>query len=97
MLKRAVKAYSDAYLDGRGADAYRMLTRRCKAEIDREDFIASSAWAKEIYGGPMRFKSYRAVIDGRRAWATYTYEARSLNQRREPWLKVSGRWRMNEC
>lgn len=97
VLKRAVKEYSDAFLDGRGAAAYKMLSPRCKTKIDRDDFIAASDMAKDIYGGPMRFKSYRAVIDGRKAKATYTYEASALNQRNEPWLKVSGRWRMNEC
>jgi hypothetical protein len=97
VLKRAVKAYSDAFLDGRGADAYRMLTGRCKARIDRDTFLQASDLAKQIYGGPMPFTSYRAAIDGRRARATYTYAARSLDQRKEPWLRTSGRWRMNEC
>ena len=97
LLKRAVKAYSDAFLDGRGADAYAMLTARCRARTDRDKFLQVSDLAKQIYGGPMPFTSYRAVIDGRRARATYTYAARSLNQRKEPWLRVSGRWRMNEC
>jgi len=97
LLRTAVKAYSDAFLDGRGADAYTMLTGRCRTRIDRQEFIDASALAKEIYGGPMSFTSYRAVIDGHRARATYTYEARALDQRREPWLRVSGRWRMNQC
>ncbi len=97
LLKQRVTGYSNAFLDGRGADAYKMLTGRCKRRISRPQFVAASDLAKQIYGGPMRFTSYRSVIDGRRARVTYTFETRSLNQRREPWKRVNGRWRMNEC
>lgn len=97
VLKRTVKTYSNKFLDGRGAAAYEMLTKRCKATIDRKQFISASNLAKELYGGPMAFESFSATIKGRTARATYTYAASSLDQRREPWRKVSGSWRMNEC
>lgn len=95
-LKRAVHAYSDAFLSGHGAVAYRMISGRCKAKISRTKFLRAVDMASDLYG-PLRIKSLRVIVSGRSARATYTYAVRPLNQRNEPWLKVSGRWRMNEC
>lgn len=95
-VKRAVNAYSSAFLGGRGADAYGMLSGRCQARVNRAQFLSAVDTAHDIYG-PLPIKSLRVVVDGRTARATYTYAVSRLNQRNEPWLKVSGRWRMNEC
>lgn len=95
-LKRAVHAYSKAFLSGRGADAYGMISGRCKARIDRAQFMRAADMAGDLYG-PLPIETLRVDIDGRSARATYTYAVRPLNQRNEPWLKVSGTWRMNEC
>lgn len=95
-LKRAVSAYSSAFLGGRGADAYGMLSGRCQASIGRARFLAIVDAAYDLYG-PLPIKSLRVDVDGNRARATYSYAVARLNQRNEPWLKVSGRWRNNEC
>lgn len=95
-LKRAVHAYSDAFLAGRGNDAYGMISGRCRAKINRADFMRAVDMAADLYG-PLRIKTLRVVVEGRAGSATYTYAVRPLNQRNEPWLKVAGRWRMNEC
>ncbi|WGX94526.1 hypothetical protein [Nocardioides sp. L-11A] len=95
-LREAVTDYSRAYLNGNGTKAYRMLTPRCRAVIPRGPFNDSSDLAAIIYGN-LHIETYRAKVRGTRARVTYTFSDPDLNQRREPWVKVSGRWKNNDC
>jgi hypothetical protein len=95
-LRAAVHAYSAAFLSGRERPAWRLLTPRCRKAIGRASFNTVVNTAGDLYGF-LPIRRYAATIAGAKARVTYKYAVRRLNQTREPWRLVEGRWRNNDC
>lgn len=95
-LQHYVQLYSDLFLNGQGSQSYVMFSNRCFERTDRNQYIAASAQAKQMYG-PMEMKSYDAEISGNMARVTYTYPVPALDQQQEPWVYEDGQWRQDDC
>ncbi|SDH24823.1 hypothetical protein SAMN05216553_118133 [Lentzea fradiae] len=96
-IEAAVRAYSDAYLNGQG-EAYDMLSVRCKERMTRLSFIELVTLAKQTLG-PQQISTFK--IDqqaGDLARVTYTYAAKpEIDQRSEPWVREDAVWKQDDC
>jgi hypothetical protein len=95
-LRRAVYAYSRAFLGGDARKAYAWLAPRCRNAIAYNDFAEIVDAAHDVYG-TLPIRSYTATISGDRARVTYRYPVRRLDQVREPWVRRAAGWRNNQC
>lgn len=96
-LRRAVTAYSAAFLGGDGDAAYRLLSERCKARTSREAMGSMTASAKKTYGEqPIKTLTVDSLA-GDLARVTYTYSVPALNQTKEPWVREAGQWHEDDC
>jgi len=96
VLRDAVYAYSDEFLTGNGYDAYKRLTKRCQAKMDKNYFEGLTLAAKSQIGN-LPIKTYAEKLDGDSATVTYTYSDASINQTDEPWILVGGKWLNDQC
>lgn len=101
-LRRAVKAYSDAFLTGRGDAAFELLTHRCRRELGRDRFTGLVERAGDLYGSRLELKSFEAEFMGDLASVTYTFDISALNQADEAWafdygFELDGAWRNDQC
>ena len=96
-VRKAVDGYSQAFLSGDAAKAYKTLSDRCRASIDRAQFSTTVAAAKALYG-PQPITSYH-LDDSTTTTAhvTYGYSVAALDQSRQAWVKQSGAWRWDGC
>jgi hypothetical protein len=96
-LKKAVNAYSVAYLSGDGNGAFALLSSRCKARLSETQMGALTAAAKATYG-QLPIETYTVDdLSGDLARVTYTYSAPDINQTKEPWVRESGKWLEDDC
>jgi hypothetical protein len=95
-LRHAVGAYSQAFLGGRPVKAYQLLSPRCRQRVSPSYFTGIVNAANDIYG-PLPIRTYKATVSGTKARVTYTYVVSPLNQTREPWVRVGGAWKNDEC
>jgi hypothetical protein len=70
-LKRAVYAYSKAFLGDEPVKAYNLLTPHCRATVSLSYFTGIVTAAGDLYG-PQRIQSYDATVSDNRARATYS-------------------------
>ncbi|MGN9809994.1 hypothetical protein ACTMSW_11635 [Micromonospora sp. BQ11] len=96
-LRRAVVAYSDAFLDAKPTVGYELFSARCKERVTLSEFTGMLMAAKQMYGKAMPIKTFEAQISGDLARVTYTYEVPALNQTREPWAREDGKWKQDDC
>lgn len=96
-LRRAVTAYSDAFLTGKSDAAYTLFSDRCKQRTDRAEFAGIVAQAKDLYGSKLPLRSFKADISGDLARVTYTYDISAINQDSEPWVREDGEWKQDDC
>jgi ABC-type phosphate/phosphonate transport system substrate-binding protein len=96
-LRKAVEAYSDAYLTGDATTAYAILSERCRNKITEVEFTELVTAAKQLYGTPLRFKTYSATATGDSAKVSYTYPVKAIDQTKEPWVREAGYWRQDDC
>ncbi|MGA5304609.1 hypothetical protein ACPCHT_32190 [Nucisporomicrobium flavum] len=96
-LRRAVQAYSDAYLTGEAAVAYALLSQRCRRRMNSEEFSGLAAAAERTYGSALPIRSFDAEVAGNLARVTYTYDLKAINQDAEPWVKENGMWKEDDC
>ncbi|RKT69332.1 hypothetical protein DFJ66_2544 [Saccharothrix variisporea] len=92
-----MRAYSAAYLGGRGDEAYDLLSTRCRERHTRVDFVRLVELAGAQYG-PLEVETL--TVDqaaGDLARVTYTFAKPELDQRGEPWVRESGAWRVDDC
>ncbi|WP_222598334.1 hypothetical protein [Lentzea tibetensis] len=95
-LEAAVRAYSAAYLGGKG-EAYDLLSQRCRERMTRAAFLQLVAAASEQYG-PQEIASLKIdQVSGDLGRVTYTYAKPELDQRGEPWVRETGMWRVDDC
>lgn len=97
VLKKAVQKYSDAFLAGRGTEAYDLLSARCQKRMGKSEFLDIVTQAKATYGSALAIKTFDATISGDLARVTYTYDVPAINQDAEPWVREGGQWREDDC
>src|SRR3954467_8603262 len=91
-LTAAVRAYSEAYLGGRGADAHAMLSARCQQRVGVDAFTAATAEARRLYGSARMTDLTIGSLEGTLARVTYRYDNPAIDQDGEPWVKDGGSW-----
>jgi hypothetical protein len=96
-LKKAVKAYSDAFLTGKVAESRALLSKRCKDRVGSAAWQGIVAGAGQQYGTALPIKTYRAQVSGNLARVTYTYDVAEINQDSEPWVREAGHWHEDDC
>lgn len=96
-LHNAVAAYSSAYLSGRGGDAWKLLSARCRSRIPVEEMRSMTTEAKSMYGEQPIETFAIASLSDNMARVTYTYRTAEINQTQEPWVKEHGRWLEDDC
>jgi hypothetical protein len=96
-LRRAVQAYSDAYLSGKGKAAWSLLSARCQKMDTLAGFSSLVDQAKTLYGNPLPMTSFTAHIAGGMARVTYTYTVTAINQADQPWTLEASGWRDDNC
>ncbi|MET8093105.1 hypothetical protein [Micromonospora sp. NPDC005220] len=97
VLRQAVVAYSDAFLDAEPTVGYELFSARCKERVTLSEFTGMLTAAKQMYGKAMPIKSFEARISGDLARVTYTYDVPALNQNKEPWVREDGKWKQDDC
>lgn len=95
-LKRAVYSYSKAFLGDNPVKAYKLLTPRCREKVSLSYFTGIVTAAGDMYG-PQPIRSYGATMKRNRARATYRYRLHELDQVREPWRRIGGAWKNDDC
>ncbi|WP_328475797.1 hypothetical protein OHA21_20270 [Actinoplanes sp. NBC_00393] len=96
-LRKAVEAYSDAYLTGDATTAYGLLSERCRQRITETEFTDLVTAAKQQHGTPLRFKTYSATASGNSAKVSYAYPVKAIEQTKEPWVREAGYWYRDNC
>lgn len=97
-LKKAVTAYSDAFLTGDADTAHALMSKRCQARLPLDEFGTVVASAAQQYGDALDLDTFKASEDGDRATVTYTYaDSPELGQTDEPWVREDGGWRTDDC
>lgn len=96
-LRTAVETYSNAFLTGDATTAYGLLSERCRERLSQAEFTETVNAAKQTYGTALRFESYSGTTTGDRGTATYTYSAKALDQKDEPWTREGGNWHRDNC
>jgi hypothetical protein len=95
--KKAVTAYSDAFLDARPVTAYNLLSKRCHAKVSFSYFTGIITAARTIYGKALPIRSFKAKVARGRAVVSYTYDVPALNQKNEPWVLEREGWKNDQC
>jgi hypothetical protein len=96
-VRKAVDAYSQAFLSGNATAAYGMLSTRCQGQVTAGQFGAVVASAKALYG-PQPVTSFKVDdASSSTAHVTYGYATAKLDQTRQAWVKQSGAWRWDGC
>lgn len=95
-LRKAVEAYTAAFLGGDAEAAYSLLTERCHGETAAADFKRIVDQAHAEYGNES-ILSYADKVDGQVATVTYELTDPYLNQDNERWLLEDGTWHNDEC
>ena len=90
-VKKAVRAYSDAFLGGHAKEAWLMRTPAAQAGGSYAEFAVAVAAAKEIYGDA-EMTSLEVTVTGDTASATYTYDIAEISQTNQVWIKQDGEW-----
>jgi hypothetical protein len=96
-LREAVQTYSDAFLTGEADASYALLSKRCQARINKDEWSAELAQAKAQFGSKQPFTSYKATVSGDLARVSYTFSVASINQDSEPWVRENGIWHEDDC
>jgi hypothetical protein len=96
-LRRAVRRYSDAFLNGDAIEAYSMFSARCKERTSLSYFTGVVTAAEDLYGAALTIETYRAKVSGDFARVSYTFPVPALNQTQEPWVRERGKWRQDDC
>ncbi|MFI8194281.1 hypothetical protein ACIF8T_37070 [Streptomyces sp. NPDC085946] len=97
-LEAAVKAYTDAYFAAEAGTAHRMLSERCKKEINPLVYGTVLKQAKKDYGPDHPATDVRAEVSGDLARVSYKVKGLpKLDQERQPWAREGGTWKYDAC
>ncbi|MFF5801608.1 hypothetical protein [Streptomyces albogriseolus] len=97
-LEQAVRAYTDAYFGGEASTAHRMLSERCRKDINELVFGASVKQAAEEYGPDHPATDVQAEVSGDLARVSYKVQGLpKFDQQAQPWTLEGGAWKYDAC
>lgn len=97
-LEQAVKDYTDAYFAGEASTAHRMLSERCRKDINELMFGATVKAAAEEYGPDHPATDVQAEVSGDLARVSYRVEGLpKFDQSQQPWALEGGAWKYDAC
>lgn len=95
-VKTAVRNYSHYYLTGNGYKAYDLMSKSCKAKVDKNELEGETLAAKSQYGDEP-IKTISVESHGDTALVTYSYTSPVLDQHSQPWVLENGAWKYDDC
>lgn len=97
-LTAAVQAYTTAYFKGEGSTAHRMLSERCKKEINELVYGATVDQAAKEYGPDHPATDVKAEVSGTLARVSYKVKGLpKFDQQAQPWTREDGAWKYDAC
>jgi hypothetical protein len=97
-LEQAVKDYTAAYFAGEASTAHRMLSERCRDQINELMFGASVKQAAEEYGPDHPATDVQAEVSGELARVSYKVEGLpKFDQSQQPWTLEGDAWKYDAC
>lgn len=97
-LEQAVKDYTAAYFAGEASTAHRMLSERCRDQINELMFGATVKAAAEEYGPDHPATDVQAEVSGELARVSYRVEGLpKFDQSQQPWTLEGGAWKYDAC
>ncbi|MGQ5576060.1 hypothetical protein [Streptomyces sp. ECR3.8] len=97
-LEQAVKDYTAAYFAGEASTAHRMLSERCRDQINELMFGATVKAAAEEYGPDHPATDVQAEVSGDLARVSYKVEGLpKFDQQAQPWTLEGGAWKYDAC
>jgi hypothetical protein len=97
-LEQAVRDYTDAYFAGEASTAHRMLSERCRKEINPLVYGEMLRQAKKDYGPDHPATDVQAEVSGDMARVTYKVKGLPmLDQTQQPWAREGGAWKYDAC
>lgn len=96
-VRKAVTAYSDAFLNAEPVAAYDLLSARCHDKVSLSYFTGIITAAKSLYGKALPIRDFKVKVRDDLAVVSYRYDLPALNQENEPWVLESGKWKNDEC
>lgn len=96
-LEAAVRAYSDAFFANDAQAAHGMLSARCQADQDLEEFARYLDVATALYSPAPELRTVDVDVNGSAATATYTYSDATVNVTDQRWVLEDGSWRHDGC
>jgi hypothetical protein len=90
-VKKAVRAYSSAYLGGHAKEAWLMRTLAAQSGDSYAEFAFTVALAKEISSDD-KMTSLDVTVADDTATATCTYDISEIKQTDQVWVKEGGAW-----
>jgi hypothetical protein len=97
-LERAVKDYTAAYFNAEASTAHRMLSERCRKEINPLVYGDMLRLAKKEFGSDHRATDVKAEVSGKLARVSYRVSGLAkYRQDAEPWAREGGVWKYDAC
>lgn len=96
-LRQAVEGYSAAYLGDKPAEAYGLLSARCRSQLTVAQMVSLTHGAKLMYGSAKLIGYHEDEVVGDSARVTYSYNQPSINQSGQRWTREAGRWHWDAC
>lgn len=97
-LEQAVKDYTAAYFKGEASTAHRMLSERCRGQINELVFGATVEQAAKEYGPDHPATDVEAEVSGELARVSYRVEGLpKFDQQAQPWTLEGGDWKYDAC
>ncbi|PWI08341.1 hypothetical protein DIZ27_23160 [Streptomyces sp. NWU339] len=97
-LETAVKEYTEAYFAAEASTAHRMLSERCRKEINPLVYGETLRQAKKDYGSDHPATDVTAEVSGDLARVSYKIEGLpKFDQQAQPWAREDGVWKYDAC
>ena len=97
-LEDAVRDYTAAYFKGEASTAHRMLSERCRKDINELLFGAAVKEAAEEYGPDHAATDVKAEVSGEMGRVSYRVEGLpKFDQQAQPWTLEGGAWKYDAC
>jgi hypothetical protein len=97
-LERAVKDYTAAYFNAKASTAHRMLSERCRKEINPLVYGDMLRLAKKEFGSDHRATDVKAEVSGKLARVSYRVSGLTkYRQHAQPWAREGGVWKYDAC
>ncbi|MET7600878.1 hypothetical protein ACWERY_38075 [Streptomyces sp. NPDC004082] len=97
-LEQAVKDYTAAYFKAEASTAHRMLSERCRKEINPLVYGDMLRLAKKEFGSDHRATDVKAEVSGKLARVSYKVSGLTkYHQDAQPWAREGGMWKYDAC